>query len=172
MLAQSLRVLMTMSAMEQNRAAQNEGREPPLNVVMRTINGVTVTTLEFNGGEWANLVSPTVFTMDRFFVLTSSAEAAQKILDARSDSLPPLDMPGTPTTRGRLDVDLVRRLLQWHEDRLVTHAMAEEGKTRVEALQGVQMLDYLLGFVRHVSFATTHTPGSVNRYCTIRLDDR
>ncbi len=137
-------------------------------------SGTTVSTVRVEKpGPWKNL-SPSFFLLDNQLVLTTSADAAERIIEASSARRPRPEADltdGTVFVRGFARAGQLRSMLAEHRDFLVQHAAEKNGKTRDTARHELEALGKLLSLVEDVRWAGSFSQGRTDHVLIIRAAD-
>ena len=152
-------------------AAINKQAGGGLELAYETYRGADMSVLRGGSRLWKN-ISPTLATVDKTMVLSSSARGAKQIIDAARDGgAAPLGMSGTMYRAGWMNAGHIADLMKKYEGFLATRAASRTGGSRRQAREGLQRLRRLLSVVDRISFGAAYRRGQVDRMLEVVPSD-
>lgn len=134
-----------------------------LELAYENYRGADMSVLRGGSQAWKR-VTPTLATVDKTLVLSTSARGAKQIIDAARDGgAAALDMPGTMYRAGWMDAGRMADLLDRYEDFLAAQAANRTGGSARQARGGLKRLRHLLSLIDRVNLGATYRRGRVDR---------
>jgi hypothetical protein len=158
----------TIHAME----ARNNERQPDVTLKRSVHWGVPIMTVVIHKGEVAGIMTPTLFKIGNYLVITTTIEAAKASInahEARPDFKGPLADGKAFSLHGTVHVKGLATLLKKHEAWLVRKAMENDGKDEQTARRDLRNIRFILSLFKDITFTTSHTPGRIDREGRIEL---
>ena len=133
--------------------------------------GVRLTTVRVDEPEVWSKLSPTFGVVENTLIVTTSLDAARRIIDtARSGSpVRPLRTHGTPFSMARANARTLAEMLDRHHDFLVRHAVKERGESEAEARRNLAALRKLLSLLDTVEYVGAFGDGRTEHHLHLDL---
>lgn len=138
-----------------------------------TYEGVAMTSVHVEMPAGLRKLRPTMCVVDGNLVLSTTADAARRIIDASRSgaALPASDVEGTPFGFVRISAVQLRAMLDRHAAFLVRHSMQKEGKTEQQARREIGALRVVLSLLEEVELVGTFRPGRTDHTFTVTFSE-
>lgn len=133
--------------------------------------GVPLTSVHVEMPAGWRKLRPTMCVVDGNLVLSTTADAARRIIDASRSgaTLPAGDVEGTLFGFMRMNAVQLRAMLDRHAAFLVRHSMQKQGKTQQRARREIGALRVVLSLLEEVELVGTFRPGRTDHTFTVTL---
>ena len=167
---QTLQTLAGTFATVNKMEKEQKGQQVDVSLRRTQYNNANLLTVDLHTGKAAGIVTPTLFTVDQFMVISTSEQAARAIVDAyRAPRTLDRPMPYPTMSRGFVSFRGLREILTTHQAFLISEAV-KKGKPRETAETDFRNVDFLMSFIDRVDFRAGYIPGRLIRSCAIHLD--
>ena len=147
-------------------AMRKQGRTD-VKLTYETYRDVSLTTVRGTEGTWEK-ISPTLCTVGKNLTVTTSVDAARRVIDSARSEGPELPaMEGTLFAAGGLDSDRLMQMIRPYRSFLVEHSVRNSGKSRAKARRDLRRLEKILSLVDKVAFTASYRDGRTDRVLEI-----